>query len=49
MHDYGYFIVASWLVLVTVWVIGSFIAKPDIGSGPRIVRLLWQTLGFQPP
>ena len=42
MYDYGYVIVASWLVLITVWVIGAFTAKPDVGSSSRIVRLLWQ-------
>lgn len=42
MDAYGYVIVASWLILVTVWVIGAFTAKPDVGSGPRIVRWLWQ-------
>jgi protein-S-isoprenylcysteine O-methyltransferase Ste14 len=42
MYDYGYVIVVSWLVLVTVWVLGSFTAKRDVGSSPRIVRLLWQ-------
>ncbi len=42
MYDYGYVIVASWLVLITVWVIGGFTAKPDVGSSPRIVRWLWQ-------
>ncbi|MGB7957739.1 MAG: isoprenylcysteine carboxylmethyltransferase family protein [Minisyncoccia bacterium] len=39
---YGYVIVASWLVLIAVWVVGAFTAKPDIGSSPRIVRWLWQ-------
>jgi protein-S-isoprenylcysteine O-methyltransferase Ste14 len=42
MYDYGYVIVAGWLVLITVWVIGSFTVKRDIGSSPRIVRWLWQ-------
>ena len=42
MYDYGYIIVASWLVLITVWVVGGFTAKPDVGSSPRIVRWLWQ-------
>lgn len=42
MYDYGYVIVASWLVLIVVWVLGAFTAKPDIGSSPRIVRWLWQ-------
>jgi protein-S-isoprenylcysteine O-methyltransferase Ste14 len=42
MYDYGYVIVASWLVLITVWAIGSFIAKRDVGSSSRIVRWLWQ-------
>jgi protein-S-isoprenylcysteine O-methyltransferase Ste14 len=39
---YGYVIVASWLILIAIWVIGSFAAKPDIGSGSRVVRWLWQ-------
>jgi protein-S-isoprenylcysteine O-methyltransferase Ste14 len=42
MYDYGYIIVASWFVLITVWVLGSFTAKPDVGSGQRTVRWLWQ-------
>ena len=37
MYDYGYVINASWLVLITIWVIGSFIAKPDVSSRPRII------------
>jgi protein-S-isoprenylcysteine O-methyltransferase Ste14 len=32
MHSYGYIIVASWLVLMTVWVIGAFTAKRDASS-----------------
>ena len=44
MYDYGYVIVASWLVLMAVWVIGAFTAKPDASSSPRIVRWLWQLL-----
>jgi protein-S-isoprenylcysteine O-methyltransferase Ste14 len=42
MYDYGYVIIASWLVLITVWVLGAFTAKPDVGSSPRIVYWLWQ-------
>jgi protein-S-isoprenylcysteine O-methyltransferase Ste14 len=42
MYDYGYIIVASWLALITVWVVGSFTAKRDVGSSPRVVRWLWQ-------
>ena len=42
MYDYGYVIVASWLILIAVWAIGSFTAKPDVGSSRRSVRLLWQ-------
>lgn len=42
MDDYGYVIVASWFVLMAVWVVGSFTAKPDVSSSPRIVRWLWQ-------
>ena len=40
MYYYGYVIVASWLVLITVWVLGSFTAKRDISSRPSIVLLL---------
>ena len=29
---YGYVIVASWLVLIAVWVVGAFTAKPDIAK-----------------
>lgn len=36
MYDYGYVMVASWLVLVTVWVLGAFTAKHDVSSSPRI-------------
>lgn len=39
---YGYVIVASWLVLIVIWVLGSLAAKPDAESSPRAVRLLWQ-------
>ena len=39
MYDYGYVIVASWMVLITVWVVGSFTAKRDVSSSPSI--LLW--------
>jgi protein-S-isoprenylcysteine O-methyltransferase Ste14 len=42
MYDYGYVIVASWLVLMIVWVIGSFTAKRDVKSSPSIARWLWQ-------
>jgi protein-S-isoprenylcysteine O-methyltransferase Ste14 len=42
MYDYGYVIVASWLILIAVWAVGSFTAKPDVGSSRRSVRLLWQ-------
>ena len=35
MYDYGYVIVASWLVLITVWVIGAFTAKRDASSHPK--------------
>ncbi len=44
MYDYGYVIVVSWLVLITVWVVGSFTAKRDISSSLSIVRWLWQIL-----
>ena len=39
MYDYGYVIVASWLVLITVWVLGAFTAKRDVRSSSSIV--LW--------
>jgi len=39
---YGYVIVASWLILMAVWVLGAFTAKRDISSSPSIVRWLWQ-------
>jgi hypothetical protein len=42
MYYYGYVIVASWLILMAVWVVGNFTAKPDVSSRPRIVRWLWQ-------
>ncbi len=42
MYYYGYVIVASWLILMAVWVGGNFTAKPDVSSRPRIVRWLWQ-------
>ena len=42
MYYYGYVIVASWLILMAVWVVGAFFAKPDVSSSPRIVRWLWQ-------
>jgi protein-S-isoprenylcysteine O-methyltransferase Ste14 len=29
---YGYVIIASWLILITVWVVGAFTAKPDASS-----------------
>ena len=29
---YDYVIIASWLILITVWVIGAFTAKPDASS-----------------
>lgn len=44
MYDYGHVIVASWFVLITVWAVGSFTAKPDVSSGSRIVHWLWQLL-----
>jgi protein-S-isoprenylcysteine O-methyltransferase Ste14 len=44
MYNYGYVIVASWLVLMAVWVLGAFTAKRDVSSGSRIVRWLWQLL-----
>ena len=42
MYDYGYVIIVSWLVLITVWVMGALTAKPDAGSSPRMVRWFWQ-------
>jgi protein-S-isoprenylcysteine O-methyltransferase Ste14 len=32
MHDYGYVIAASWLILITVWVIGALTAKRDASN-----------------
>ncbi len=29
---YGYVIIVSWLILIAVWVIGAFTAKPDASS-----------------
>ena len=42
MYDYGYVIVTSWLVLITVWVLSAFIAKRDVSSGSPIVLWLWR-------
>jgi len=39
---YGYVIVAGWLILMVVWVVGAFKASRDISSGLSIVRWLWQ-------
>jgi len=39
---YGYVIVASWLILMAVWVLGAFTAKRDASGGSAIVRWLWQ-------
>jgi protein-S-isoprenylcysteine O-methyltransferase Ste14 len=36
MYDYGYVIVASWLVLMAVWVMGALTAKRDASSHSRI-------------
>jgi protein-S-isoprenylcysteine O-methyltransferase Ste14 len=45
MYDYGYVIIASWLVLITVWVLGSFTAKRDVASKyPNIVLWLFRLL-----
>jgi protein-S-isoprenylcysteine O-methyltransferase Ste14 len=44
MYDYGYVIVASWLVLMTVWVLGAFTAKRDVSSSSGIVLWLWRLL-----
>ena len=44
LNAYGYVIVASWLILMAVWVIGAFTAKRDVSSGSNIVRWLWQPL-----
>ncbi len=41
---YGYVIVASWLILIAVWVIGAFTAKRDASSGSVIFRWVWQLL-----
>ena len=35
MYDYGYVIVASWLVLIVVWVLGAFTAKRDVAKQPK--------------
>jgi protein-S-isoprenylcysteine O-methyltransferase Ste14 len=40
MYDYGYVIVASWLVLITVWVVGSFTAKRDVPSHSKTLSPL---------
>ncbi|MGD1003041.1 MAG: isoprenylcysteine carboxylmethyltransferase family protein [Minisyncoccia bacterium] len=42
MYDYGYVIIASWLALIAVWIVGSFTAKRDVGSSLCVVRWLWQ-------
>ncbi len=44
MSDYGYVIVASWLVLITVWVIGAFTAKRDASNRSSIVLSLLRLL-----
>jgi protein-S-isoprenylcysteine O-methyltransferase Ste14 len=45
MYDYGYIIVASWLILMVVWVIGAFTAKRDVSSShSSIVLWLWRLL-----
>src|SRR5579883_1035993 len=41
MYDYGYVIIASWLVLMVVWVLGSFTAKRDVSSSSRSVVWTW--------
>ena len=38
--NYGYVIIASWLVLIAIWVIGAFTARRDISDSSRIVRPL---------
>jgi protein-S-isoprenylcysteine O-methyltransferase Ste14 len=44
MYDYGYIIVASWLIFIAVWIIGAFTAKRDVGSRSTTIRWLWQLL-----
>lgn len=45
MHNYGYVIIAGWLVLITVWVFGSFTAKRDASSRrPSVVLWLFRLL-----
>ncbi len=39
---FGYVIVASWLLLMVVWVLGAFAAKRDVSSSSSIVRWLGQ-------
>ena len=38
---YGYIIIVSWLILIAVWVLGSFTAKRDVSSNPSIGFRLW--------
>ncbi len=44
MYDYGYVIIASWLVLMAVWVLGAFTAKRDVSSSRSSVLWLWRLL-----
>ena len=49
MYDYGYVIVASWLVLMAVWVVGSLTAKRDasgVSNGTLVVVLRLLLLGL---
>jgi protein-S-isoprenylcysteine O-methyltransferase Ste14 len=38
---YGYIIIVSWLILIAVWVLGSFIAKRDVSSNSSIGFRFW--------
>jgi hypothetical protein len=44
MLSYGHVIVASWLFLMVVWVLGAFTAERNVSSKSSIVRWLWQLL-----
>jgi protein-S-isoprenylcysteine O-methyltransferase Ste14 len=39
---FGYIIVASWIILVVVWVLGAFTARRDVSSNSSITRWLRQ-------
>lgn len=44
MHDYGSVIVASWLILMAVWVLGASTAKRDASGRSRTVTWVWRLL-----